>query len=1013
MISIITEIAKSIKESKWLFVEYFNSKGENTNFWCAIYDIDFSNKTLLVTNYNMSYLDKESNGILANSKIYVDRIVKAHVINHTTYAQPSELITKIESSEILTKWLEFDSFNENIINYLKDCIRYDNAAYQKDTALVSGINESAIIEKNNEINLSLLQIAQLTESLQKLAKKDKKSNAQPTELVMNLLSIYTPKGLFVVAYKELLFDPLKRKLSISNDILFNYEFSSSENQAFKHNLRNYLDIEIEEFVQLFNTNRKEATNLLHGVLSKNETLDEHPYIFDMYRSFNYYIEQDIESIVTKKRENLLSKPIQAFFGNMSISKLSKKRKFDIVILDSKINLNQIRAIHNALKEPVTYVQGPPGTGKTKSIVNTIISSFFNEQTVLISSNNNKPINDIYSKLIDLKSKNNTIPFPVLRLGNNDKIPETLDFIKQTLEQVKRFNTKTDVLEKMAITNRNKMEQVNYLISEFERKIELREEIDVISKLSESLPFTSNNIRIQTDLSDKKAEYEKIKDISEEDILNLLTAADQNFMTWLFFTSVERYQRLLEPKYEPLIQILNMGDIDEKVKEFNKYIKDDDNLKILLRVFPIVITTNMSAYRLGTPNEHFDLVIIDESGQCSIGYSLLPILRGKRLMLVGDQNQLQPVIALSPESNKYLMKKYSIRKEYSYVENSILKLMINVDTISKFILLNQHYRCDSHIIQFSNKKYYKSQLKVNSPVSDSKAVLSMINVNQKRLFRTNDRNTSLPEIEAIIEDVKKHQDISIGIITPFRNQADLLKLEIEKANLKNVEVGTIHTFQGDEKDHIYISTAINKNSGTKTFDWIKNNKELINVATTRAKKKLIVVCDYKELKKRSKKEPNDYFELVSYVRKHGRRIELTEDQEENIINGSNYQQYNTNKELELLQTLNHILSIEGTYRVEKQVKMSLILNKFTEPELFDYGSSSVFDFVIFKRVGNTSVPILVIELNGDEHLTNEITIKRDKMKKKICQDNNVKMISIPNDYYRRYVFIKELIEDTIN
>ena len=59
-----------------------------------------------------------------------------------------------------------------------------------------------------------------------------------------------------------------------------------------------------------------------------------------------------------------------------------------------------------------------------------------------------------------------------------------------------------------------------------------------------------------------------------------------------------------------------------------------------------------------------------------------------------------------------------------------------------------------------------------------------------------------------------------------------------------------------------------------------------------------------------------------------------------------------------------------------------------------------------------IPRLVIELDGDEHLFDPKTIERDKMKEKICADNHIKLIRIPNNYTRRYVFIKDVLNKLI-
>ena len=57
-----------------------------------------------------------------------------------------------------------------------------------------------------------------------------------------------------------------------------------------------------------------------------------------------------------------------------------------------------------MKYPLAYIQGPPGTGKTNTIINTIVTAFFNERTVLFASNNNHPIDGVYEKLSHLKYK---------------------------------------------------------------------------------------------------------------------------------------------------------------------------------------------------------------------------------------------------------------------------------------------------------------------------------------------------------------------------------------------------------------------------------------------------------------------------------------------------------------------------------------------------------------------------------------------------------------------------------
>ena len=94
---------------------------------------------------------------------------------------------------------------------------------------------------------------------------------------------------------------------------------------------------------------------------------------------------------------------------------------------------------------------------------------------------------------------------------------------------------------------------------------------------------------------------------------------------------------------------------------------------------------------------FDMVIMDEASQCNIAVSLVPILRGESLMLVGDPQQLNPVILLDELTNDKLRKRYTVSDEYDYRKNSIYKTYLACDAVSDETLLHNHYRCHKNII----------------------------------------------------------------------------------------------------------------------------------------------------------------------------------------------------------------------------------------------------------------------------------------------------------------------------
>ena len=151
------------------------------------------------------------------------------------------------------------------------------------------------------------------------------------------------------------------------------------------------------------------------------------------------------------------------------------------------------------------------------------------------------------------------------------------------------------------------------------------------------------------------------------------------------------EKLKRDKYKPLINICSIKDDEERAGEFNAWIQNDDNMKMLSEAFPVIFSTNISSRRLGTPNFMFDLVIMDEAGQCNVATALIPIARANSLLLVGDPNQLKPVIILEDHTNRDLMAKYNVPEKYNYKNHSILDVMLENDNISKYILLKYRNR----------------------------------------------------------------------------------------------------------------------------------------------------------------------------------------------------------------------------------------------------------------------------------------------------------------------------------
>ena len=108
------------------------------------------------------------------------------------------------------------------------------------------------------------------------------------------------------------------------------------------------------------------------------------------------------------------------------------KEVNIVVFNrNKINIDQMRVVYNSMVNHVTYVKGPPGTGKTETIFNVLLSAYANDKTVLVCSNNNHPVNDIFKKMdgsLSIKkpfaAEAEKIIFPIIRLGNNTEMRQS-------------------------------------------------------------------------------------------------------------------------------------------------------------------------------------------------------------------------------------------------------------------------------------------------------------------------------------------------------------------------------------------------------------------------------------------------------------------------------------------------------------------------------------------------------------------------------------------------------------
>ena len=944
-------------------------------------------------------------------KIYIDSIISAEVVDGSFCERNEKLIEDIAINP--EKYVNIFEQNANlkILSYLEMCNKLDGNTYETDFELIHYLDRDSITEAAYELSEEQFKLIVKYFQYNKDKKKFESGGLQIKNLAINVLSVHTNRGLHVLAYRKLGLDVKARALKPDKEITICTQFTIAGEVQ---NIRKFLEAEEYELLSKFEKNQEVIKDAIASHLQGCEQVDDIPYIIGLGIDVALDLNSEYKAILDMYEADEVSIPIKAFFGEL-LAKPRRSKAYPIALINENINLDQLLAINNAMKFPCAYIQGPPGTGKTNTIKNAIITAFFNETTVLFASYNNTPIDSVTESLSKLKYKGKTIPFPILRLGNTEKLKQAMAYINELRKKVSAIPVFEDTLNKRKEDRKVRARQLSDLLKNYEEIVELKERkesmehlIKYQNKMGNIGSISAFQMDIQMNqMNSLNQKIAGIGEISNDKVMELLDRNEEEFYQYLYFISAKYIKKLETKPFKELIDILD-ADIeeDEKVQKFAKYLKKSENIKLLQKVFPIMVTTCISAHKLGSPEILFDMVIIDEAGQCNVAISLVPIIRGKNMMLVGDPQQLRPVVLLDDITNKKLRKKYNINDEYDYKENSIYKTYLACDAVSDEILLRCHYRSNKKIIDFNNKKYYNSKLEILTK-SEEKEPLLFVDVENSR---SELKNTSPAEAAEILDYASLNRDKTMAVITPFVNQRKLIETGIKDRKLDNIVCGTVHAFQGDEKDVVLFSTALSDRTTDGTYNWLKNNKELINVATSRAKEKLILLASKKELERlHGSDSDDDLYELVNYVRTNGQSV-VTKKQVSSRALG--VQPFSTATENAFLDNLTHALGniwlSQSRYTIHKEVAISQVFQEnLTHNALFYMGR---FDFVVYEKQGKAEIPILAIELDGREHYTEEAVIERDRKKNEICKAHNLQIIRVENSYARRYNYIKDILMD---
>ncbi|CAI9087076.1 OLC1v1021047C1 [Oldenlandia corymbosa var. corymbosa] len=301
-------------------------------------------------------------------------------------------------------------------------------------------------------------------------------------------------------------------------------------------------------------------------------------------------------------------------------------------------------------------------------------------------------------------------------------------------------------------------------------------------------------------------------------------------------------------------------IRQLLKQLGKTMKkkEKETVREVLSSAQVVLATNTGAAdplirRLDT----FDLVVIDEAGQAIEPSCWIPILLGKRCILSGDQNQLAPVILSRKAAEGNLG--VSLLERASVMHNGVMATRLTVQ-----------YRMNHAIASWASKEMYgglltsspsvSSHLLVDSPfvqptwitqcpllLLDTRMPYGSLSIGCEEhldpagtgsFFNEGEAEIVIGHVISLINSGVK--PTAIAVQSPYVAQVQLLRDRLfEFPEAEGVEVATTDSFQGREADAVIISMVRSNNIGAVGF---LGDSRRMNVAITRARKHVTVVCD---------------------------------------------------------------------------------------------------------------------------------------------------------------------------
>ncbi len=711
-----------------------------------------------------------------------------------------------------------------------------------------------------------------------------------------------------------------------------------------------------------------------------------------------------------------------------------------VVYPFGFNLSQKRAVENALNNQISIIEGPPGTGKTQTILNIVANAVMRGESVAVVSSNNSATANVYEKL-----KKYGVEFIAAQLGNSANrqafiesqsaaMPDISDWKNDNINIVRLLQDERELNQRLEWKNelstlereRDALNKEYLHFSDFNNDINVTSMPVFFNKVSAAqvLAFLAEYEILRSN-TDKIGFFKKLEMRWKYGIKKHAQADQPIDQVRQHCQNIYYVKRLNEinKRINEITTNIESFDFDSKMKKYsdlsmevfkaklyNKYFQNSEfrrcycaedlwmNSEDFIKDYPVILSTTYSLRASLSSRTVYDYLIVDEASQVDIVTGALALSCAKKAVIVGDLKQLPNVVSGEQRSETQgVFDQYGLRSAYNYADNSLLSSMIKLFPQVKRVLLREHYRCHPEIIGFCNQRFYNNELIIlTEPKTDRKPLVLYKTVagNHAR-DHFNQRQIDVITIEVFRQQGLNTDDNSVGIVTPYRNQAEALQKTFKGTTVK---ADTADKFQGQERSVIVFSTVDNE------IGEFASDPNRLNVAVSRAIDQFIVVTDGNE-----NDNSSPIHDLIGYIQYQNHEIinsnvhsvfdylykqyaDVREDVMRKYGKASDIESENL-----MYQVIRDVLINEKYSRLDVvlHIPMRMVLRdleKLTPEELrFATNHLTHVDFLIYSRL--THEPVLVIEVDGFAYHTQEKQMARDIKKDEIFKKYDIPMLRL--------------------